>query len=74
MFVMLFISVMTQIPDLNLARLFAIDIDTSSDPERQLLAESTNNSTSYTRQIDDEDHQDNENGVTVATSAPGSKY
>lgn len=57
MFVMLFISVLTQIPELNLARLFSLEIDSSSDPERQLLAESTNNSTSYTRQIDDDDYQ-----------------
>lgn len=76
MFVMLFISVMTQIPELNLARLFSLEIDSSNDPERQLLAESTNNSTSYTRQIDDEDNQDNglSNRITVASDLPSSKY
>lgn len=66
MFVMLFISVLTQIPELNLARLFSLEIDSPSDPERQLLAESTNNSTSYTRQIDDEDHQHQHSGYNNA--------
>lgn len=80
MFVMLFISVMTQIPELNLARLFSLEIESSSDPERQLLADSTNNSTSYTRQIDDDDHNQHSQDVSnnglgsATTAAPGSKY
>lgn len=62
MFVMLFISVLTQIPELNLARLFSLEIDSSLDPERQLLADSSssniahsaNSTSAYTRQIDDD--------------------
>lgn len=71
---MLLISVMTQIPELNLARLFSLEIESNSDPERQLLADSTNNSTSYTRQIDDDDHQEQSNGLPTAITVPGSKY
>jgi hypothetical protein len=56
MFVMLFISVLTQIPELNLARLFSLEIESACDPERQLLAESsTGTSATYTRQIDDDE-------------------
>lgn len=54
MFVMLLISVITQIPELNLAKLFSLE-NTSNDPERQLLSEATSNSTSYSRQIDEDD-------------------
>ena len=55
MFVMLLISVITQIPQLNLSKLFSLERDTSSDPERQLLADNATNSASYMRQIDDEE-------------------
>ena len=55
MFVMLLISVVTQIPQLNLAKLFSLESDPSSDPERQLLADSVNNSTSYMRQVDEDE-------------------
>lgn len=58
MFVMLLITVLTQIPQLNLAKLFSLEMNTSTDPERQLLAgDPTNNSSSYTRQIDEDDTQ-----------------
>jgi hypothetical protein len=67
MFVMLLISVITQIPQLNLAKLFSVDKDASCDPERQLLAENVSNSTSYTRQIDD----DEPSAATAASSHNG---
>jgi len=53
MFVMLLINVITQIPQLNMARLFSLENDI--DPERQLLADASTNSPSYCRQIDDEE-------------------
>ena len=57
MFVMLLISVITQIPQLNLAKLFSLEREASSDPERQLLADNATgaNPASYTRQVDDDD-------------------
>jgi hypothetical protein len=55
MFVMLLISVITQIPQLNLAKLFSLERDAACDPERQLLAENVSNSTSYTRQVDEDE-------------------
>jgi hypothetical protein len=68
MFVMLLISVITQIPQLNLAKLFSVDRDASCDPERQLLAENVSNSTSYTRQIDD-DESSSSNAVASNNNA-----
>ena len=56
MFVMLLINVITQIPQLNMARLFSLENDI--DPERQLLADASTNSPSYCRQIDDEEDRD----------------
>jgi len=54
MFVMLLLSTVTQIPELNLAKLFSMENDTS-DPERQLLnADGTTNSPSYCRQVDED--------------------
>jgi hypothetical protein len=38
MFVMLLLSVITQIPELNMSKLFSLDSKNSNDPERQLLA------------------------------------
>lgn len=69
MFVMLLISVITQIPQLNLAKLFSLERDTStsssSDAERQYLAEGMSHSASYSRQIDEEDPP-----VPASTSLP----
>lgn len=82
MFVMLFISVLTQIPELNLARLFSLEMEPSCDPERQLLAESApaagsqsghsrSGSNAYTRQIDDDEpslqQQHHSNGLPQPT-------
>ena len=56
MFVMLLLSVIAQIPQLNMSKLFALDLNESNDPERQLLAANTStNSPKYSRQIDDDD-------------------
>lgn len=55
MFVMLLISVLTQIPELNLAKLLSLEMETSSDPERQLLTSDAPTSSSYSRQIDEDD-------------------
>ena len=52
---MLLISVLTQIPQLNLAKLLSLEMEKSNDPERQLLAGDAPQSSSYTRQIDEED-------------------
>ncbi len=41
----------TQIPQLNMAKLFSLE--SSNDPERQLLADASTNS--YCRQLDDEE-------------------
>jgi len=49
MFVMLLITVISQIPQLNMSKLFSIENE-ENDPERQLLAEAS----SYNRQIDEE--------------------
>ena len=54
MFVMLLLSVITQIPELNMAKLFSLESEVN-DPERQLLAEGSANSPSYCRQVDDDD-------------------
>lgn len=59
MFVMLIITVISQIPQLNLAKLFSLESD-ESDPERQLLAEASNSSPSYCRQVNDEEQGDND--------------
>ena len=61
MFVMLALSVITQIPQLNLAKLFSLENEIN-DPERQLLADATTSSTSYSRQID-EDEPSNSNSA-----------
>jgi hypothetical protein len=53
MFVMLLITVISQIPQLNMSKLFSIEND-ENDPERQLLSEASNTSPSYNRQIDEE--------------------
>lgn len=68
MFVMLLLSVITQIPELNMSKLFSLENKGASDPERQLLASGSgvglanNNalnkssgSPKYSRQIDDEE-------------------
>lgn len=52
MFVMLLLNVVTQIPQLNLAKLFSLQID-SADPERQLLAEVSTNTATYSRHMED---------------------
>lgn len=53
---MLFITVLTQIPELNLAKLLSLEIETSNDPERQLLTSDTcPASSTYNRQIDEDD-------------------
>ena len=53
MFVILFLNVITQIPELNLPQLFALN--TAKDPERECLTNPVNAPLSYTRQIDDDD-------------------
>lgn len=53
MFVMLLLNVVTQIPQLNMAKLFSLESEI--DPERQLLADASTNSPSYCRQVDDEE-------------------
>jgi hypothetical protein len=63
MFVMLLINVITQIPQLNMARLFSLENDI--DPERQLLADASTNSPSYCRQIDDEEDRDLSNNQRI---------
>ena len=71
MFVMLLLSVITQIPELNMSKLFSLDGKNSSDPERQLLAASgggvggaviassaglnSSSSPKYSRQVDEDD-------------------
>jgi hypothetical protein len=67
MFVMLLLTVITQIPQLNLAKLFSLEME-STDPERQLLADSSNNSTSYTRQIDEEEFPGNSSQAQSANN------
>lgn len=57
MFVMLLITVISQIPELNMSKLFSIENE-ENDPERQLLAETSNTSPSYNRQIDEEVEQE----------------
>lgn len=57
MFVMLLLNVITQIPQLNLAKLFALENEI--DPERQLLADAVN-SPSYSRQVDDDEDSSNQ--------------
>lgn len=52
---MLFITVLTQIPELNLAKLLSLEIETSNDPERQLLTGDAPTSSTYNRQIDEDD-------------------
>ena len=54
MFVMLLLSVTTQIPQLNLIKLFSAE-DKPADPERELLAEAASSTPAYSRQIDDEE-------------------
>ncbi len=60
---MLLINVITQIPQLNMARLFSLENDI--DPERQLLADASTNSPSYCRQIDDEEDRDLSNNQRI---------
>jgi len=66
MFVMLLLSVITQIPELNMSKLFSLENKDSSDPERQLLAgggggvvsgivNNSGHSPKYSRQVDDEE-------------------
>lgn len=50
---MLLLNVITQIPQLNMAKLFSLESEI--DPERQLLADASTNSPSYCRQVDDEE-------------------
>jgi hypothetical protein len=57
MFLMLLISVISQIPQLNMSKLFSIENE-QNDPERQLLAEASNTAPSYNRQIDEEIEND----------------
>ncbi len=53
---MLLISVIAQIPQLNLAKFFLLKSDaTATDGERQLITDNINNPTLYTRQIDEDD-------------------
>lgn len=55
-FVMLLLNVVTQIPELNLAKIFSLEPD-SNDSERQLLSEpATNSGATYSRQFDE--HKD----------------
>lgn len=54
MFVMLLLNVVTQIPELNVSKLFALEINESNDPERQLLA-ANNGPSNYSRQLDEDD-------------------
>lgn len=56
MFVMLLVSVISQIPQLNLSKYFILD--NSEDPEKQLLTESIVNSGSYTQQINEPNTSD----------------
>jgi hypothetical protein len=68
MFVMLLITVLTQIPQLNLAKLLSLEMEKSNDPERQLLAtDGPASSSSYTRQIDEDD-------ATSINNAPAPKF
>ena len=53
MFVILLINVIIQIPELNLAQLFILN--NGKDPERECLTNQVVASTSYTRQIDEDD-------------------
>jgi hypothetical protein len=55
MFVMLLITVISQIPQLNMTKLFSLESE-SNDPERQLL--DATNSPSYCRQVDEENDND----------------
>ena len=58
MFVMLLLTVIAQIPQLNMSKLFSLELNDSHDPERQLLAGGcnvANNSPKYSRQVDDDD-------------------
>ncbi len=51
---MLLLNVVTQIPQLNMAKLFSLESEIN-DPERQLLANAATSSPSYSRQMDEED-------------------
>jgi hypothetical protein len=53
MFVMLLLNVVVQIPELNLPQLFTLK--DSKDPERECLTNPVISSSSYARQIDDDD-------------------
>lgn len=66
MFVMLLINVITQIPELNLAKLFSIKNE--NDPERQYLSEAVSVSPSYSRQINEDEAQTSESNNTIQTS------
>ncbi len=57
MFVMLLLNVVTQVPQLNLAKLFSVHAG-HEDPERQTLTEaSVNTAPSYSRQMDEPETQ-----------------
>lgn len=75
MFVMLLLNVITQVPQFNLAKLFSLESEII-DPERQLLAEASTNSPTYSRHLDDSVQQlvgDQENKLQDQT-AEWSKY
>ena len=63
MFVILLINVIIQIPELNLAQLFTLS--NSKDPERECLTNTINASSSYTRQIDDDESLTNNDRISV---------
>lgn len=55
---MLLLNVVAQVPQLNLAKLFALEA-IATDPERQLLANASTSSPSYSRQLNEADDEDN---------------
>lgn len=69
MFVMLLLNVITQIPQLNMAKLFALENEIT-DPERQLLADSSNNSPTYSRQVDEDTASLNPNQTSTNNDHP----
>jgi len=63
MSVMLLLNVVTQVPQLNLAKLFSVHAG-REDPERQTLTEaaSANTAPSYSRQMDEPEAQTTNDG------------
>jgi hypothetical protein len=71
MFVILLINVIIQIPELNIAQLFTLS--NTKDPERECLTNAVNASSSYTRQIDDDESLTNNNDRISVVQTQGAQ-